>query len=362
MADNDWAVVVGIQDYPDPDLAGLEGPENDAKEFYDWVVDPNGGAVPKDQAALVLSSNFHPPFKSLADAMPTAEKVKEAFDHLRAVAEENAVKGNGLVVGERLYLFFAGHGFAPSHRDDLTALLTADASVTGQKLSHVIGATLADWFWRARYFEQILLFMDCCRSIMECAQLFEPYPDRRGNNYYEVKRFYGYGARVAKESREWKTEDGKSHGVFTRTLVDALRGAGYDKNDPTKITAESLRDQLYNAFKDYMAPADRKRPDLPKEPEVVYEGSPTSNFTIVTRQPVPGALAKPKFAVRISAGAKAGQEAVIVDKNLAEVARQMLAAETDLQLERGIFGIQVNGKTAALFEVTGAPGGTHVQL
>ena len=53
MAEDDWAIVVGIKKYFDPQLAGLEGPENDAKEFHGWVLDPKGGNVPEGQAAAV---------------------------------------------------------------------------------------------------------------------------------------------------------------------------------------------------------------------------------------------------------------------------------------------------------------------
>jgi len=111
MAKDDWAIAVGVKSYFDPDLGGLEGPENDANEFHKWVVSRDGGAVPRGQAQLILSSMYHPPFQSASDAMPTAEAVKAAFDHLRSIADENQKKENGRVVGRRLYLFFSGHGF-----------------------------------------------------------------------------------------------------------------------------------------------------------------------------------------------------------------------------------------------------------
>ena len=43
MANDDWAVVVGVRLYPD--LGDLDGPENDAQAFYDWLVAPEGGDV-----------------------------------------------------------------------------------------------------------------------------------------------------------------------------------------------------------------------------------------------------------------------------------------------------------------------------
>src|SRR5436305_1359622 len=116
MGAEDWAIVVGIKSYFDPGLAGLEGPENDAREFYDWVVSADGGAVPKAQAQCILSSDYHPPFASAAAAMPTAEAIKGAVDHLRSIADANVNAENalGCTGGKRFYLFFSCHGVRPA--------------------------------------------------------------------------------------------------------------------------------------------------------------------------------------------------------------------------------------------------------
>ena len=379
MAKDDWAIVVGIKSYFDPDLSGLEGPENDATEFHRWVVAGDGAAVPEGQATLIRSSDYHPPFASEAAAMPTADAITVAFDHLRSMADENEGKGLGRVVGRRLYLFFAGHGFAPAHRDDLTALITAEASIATARLSHVIGPYMGDVFWRAKFFEEILLFMDCCREVMECAQLYMPYADESASDYHKVRRFYAYGARVAKASREWKMADGQFHGVFMKTLLDALGATGYDTRDPSKVTAESLRDQLYNGFKGFMSEADRKRPDVPGEPEVVYEQKPGATFTIVARAnfvrrmlgPVPemfGFSQVPKFPVTIHvSGPRVGQKATIRDKDLELVSEETLQETMVVQLERGFYLIEVAGaaepvafEVAGAFEATG--GGTEVHV
>jgi hypothetical protein len=366
LAKDDWAIVVGIKSYFDPDLSGLEGPENDAREFYDWVVAGGGGAVPVGQATLIRSSDYHPPFASAASAMPTADAIKVAFDHIRSIADENEGKGLGRVVGRRLYLFLAGHGFAPAQRDDLTALLTAEASIATARLSHIVGPYMADFFWRARFFEEILLFMDCCREVMECTQLYMPYEDERASDYNKVRRFYAYGARVAKASREWKMADGQFHGVFTKTLLDALGGTAYDTRDPSKITAESLRDQLYNGFKGFMSAADRQRPDVPAEPEVEYEQKPGANFTIVARanvvQRMLGLTKIPKYQVTIHASAPlVGQTAAVRDKDLKLVSEERLLGTIVIPLERGFYSIDIPGAAKPVaFEVTG--GSTEVYV
>src|SRR5262245_22156757 len=112
MANNDWALTVGIRFYPA--LGDLDGPENDATAFHAWVPSPAGGGVPAAQATLMLSSQFGPPFASPSQAAPTAVEIQRFFERLEDVATDNDKKGNGAVVGRRLYLYFAGHGFAPT--------------------------------------------------------------------------------------------------------------------------------------------------------------------------------------------------------------------------------------------------------
>src|SRR4051794_20882261 len=144
MGKDDWPIVVGVKNYPDPDLAGLEGPEIDAKEFHDWVILGNGGDVPPGQAIPILSAEYNPPVTSPATAMPSQDKLKAAFDQLLSIADENEKKGFGREIGNRLYLFFSGHGFAPDQQDELVALLTANASIAEAQLTHVIGSYMAD--------------------------------------------------------------------------------------------------------------------------------------------------------------------------------------------------------------------------
>lgn len=358
MAKNDWAIVVGIQRYLDPDLSGLQGADNDAKEFYDWVISSDGGAVPPGQATLIRSSDF-PPFTTAAGAMPTRTALKKAFDHLLTLADENAAKDLGRTVGDRLYVFFSGHGFTPYKHLDLTALLTAEASVAEAKLMHLVGSYMADRFWSAKLFKETILFMDCCRTLMHCAQPYNPYEEELATDFHEGRRFYAYGARVAKESREWQMADGGYHGVFTRTLLNALGGAGHEPNDPSKITAESLRNYLYTSFKNFMSEADRLRPDLPKYPEVVYEQIPGVNFTIVTRGNVVGRLLRrtkgATYDVTIVASPpRLGQRATVRNKTLSVVADQPLTVRTTLQLPPGLYSIEFPGSgDHTPFEVAG---------
>jgi hypothetical protein len=358
MAKDDWAIVVGIKSYLDPALAGLQGPENDAREFYDWVVSPAGGAVPKPQAKLILSSDF-PPFTTAPEAMPTAKAITAAFEHLRTVAAQNAEKGLGRTVGRRLYVFLSGHGFAPARSVELTALLTAEATIADAQLKHIIGSYMTDHFWRARFFEQILLFMDCCRSLMDCAQLYMPFEDEFATGFDKVRRLYAYGARVAKESREWQMSDGAYHGVFTRTLLDALRGSAADPRSPSEVTAESLRNQIYTGFTNFLSPQDRQRAEGPPEPEVTYEQKPNNNFTVVTLgnrlQRVFGLVKLTKYPVTVRVTPpRLGKRATLRDKNLAAISTLTLADPLVLSLNKGLYAFEIAGESEPVaFEVSG---------
>ena len=108
MNTSDYAVVVGISKYGaiKPEL---EGPEKDACAFRDWLLASSGGAVPKDNVALILSSQFQ----------PTLTRVTVAFAKLMSLTVKNAHKAPR--VGRRLYIYLSGHGITP-RSDPLVSL------------------------------------------------------------------------------------------------------------------------------------------------------------------------------------------------------------------------------------------------
>ena len=221
---DDWAIVVGIRRYPE--LGDLNGPENDARAFHEWVTSPAGGAVSKNQAKLLLSSGFPPPVIP-RDALPSDREVHALFEMLDDIAVQNQENGKGLQVGRRLYLF-PGHGCAPKFEE--SAILMANA--TRRRVYHIPGKPSADWFYRSGYFREIALFMDCCREPYENVVLHLPswidltLPDIVDKS----RRFYGFGTKWSRRAREKEFPDnsGTYRGVFTLALLDGLRGAAYD--------------------------------------------------------------------------------------------------------------------------------------
>lgn len=345
MANDDWAIVVGIGSYPG--LTNLDGPENDARAFYEWVTSLDGGDVPKEQVARILSSDFNPAV-SPSKAEPTAARVQQAFDDLQDIADVNQKAGNGLNVGRRLYIYLSGHGCAPGFKD--AALLTANATPTRAGY-HILGKLYADWFLRSNFFDEAILFMDCCReNYPQTPPNIPPYVTMTGVDAVDKARsFYGFGTKWSRLSRERKMDDGLVHGIFTTALLEGLRGAACDPQNG-QITAFTLGNYLYNNMKNFLSPEDLEDPEIAKEPDLEYEKNP-QNPLLISTVPVP------KFPVTINlAQAVAGKSLDILDDKFVKVSSLPATppAQT-IQLTRGTYIAQVlSAGLQAPFEVTGS--------
>lgn len=349
MAQDDWAIVVGVSFYQGIDSPDgqdrLEGPENDAQAFRDWLLSPAGGAVPDDHVTLIRSSEFHPPFPSVSLAEPTTLRVQQAIEKLQNLGEETGR------VGRRLYLYFAGHGFAPEGQP---ALLAANATRmrTGY---HILGQYNADWFWKAGYFDEIVLFMDCCQEVYAKSALNMPYTEVTAADAVDrVKRFYGLAAKWSRLSRERKMDDGVVHGVFTKALLTGLRGAACEPNSKGEITADSLKNYLHNSMRTFLAPEDLDDLEVAKEPDFPR----VEPIVLATVPP-------PKYPVTIHIPASAAGKLVeVLDGKDFSVAAPPVAAPPvwQLSLGRGKYLVQIPADNLRVVVVVDGTGGVDVNF
>jgi hypothetical protein len=332
MSDKDCAIVVGVWLYPG--LTDLSGPESDAAAFANWVRRPGPGDVPPDRVKLILTSDFAPPpFPGVDQAKPTRDKVEEAFDWIDQLARDNENKGNGLRAGERLYIYFAGHGFAPVL--DESALLMANATRNRVRY-HVAGKAWANWFYKAGYFDEVVLFMDCCRENYPGSPINAVgFGDITGNL---GKRFFGFGTKWRKTSWERPMPDGKVHGVFTTALLTGLTGAGAD---PTTglVTANSLRNYLINCMKNFLSDDDLKNPDIEKEPDV-NDPDNAGDGMILAKVAVPNYTVK----IQLPAAAAGKTVRVLTSNNFQQVASTTAnGSDWTIKLKPGTYLVQVAG-------------------
>lgn len=343
--DEDWALAVGVQDYPEFNTAPaeqLKGPVNDAQVFFDWVTAPKplGGGVPKANARLVVQ-----PCSSAGPAKtpcPTLHHIEDALEQYWNVAKINDARKLGQRVGRRLYLYFAGHGIEPLLVGP--ALLTADAA-HGALVRHVLGKSYAEWFFKAAYFDEVLLFMDCCRdnrwTTPACRLLWDP----KFGNSAKCKFFHAFGTRWDRTSRE-RAFNGTIRGIFTTALMEGLNGAASDPIS-NQITAASLAAFLTYGMDEFLGPElARLAAEDGQGIEINHQPQKGDQFVIAESVPPKLHLVNVRFAllpngpVRITLTAV--QAGTVVEKDYYN--ETPCANAIQLRLPRGVYAVRVAGQ------------------
>ncbi len=254
MNDKDFGVVVGISRYPT--LGDLNGPVNDAINFYDWLVSPDKGGVPEKNVEKVLSPDPDPTKPmTRRNAIPTRDQIISAFEK---ILEQEDKRGR---VGRRLYMYLAGHGFAPEVDD--AALLVANAS--NRFLHSIPGRPYARWLHAAAKFDELVLLMDCCRDdYRNVPQQPPPWREEHSPDAANVKYFYVFATQTYQKAREdIMPISAKVQGIFTTAFITGLKMAEPDKRG--NVWGESVENYTINYMKQ-LNPKGKYQ-----EPEFVYE-------------------------------------------------------------------------------------------
>jgi hypothetical protein len=347
MNTEDYAIIVGIASYPgfgrtETEPRNLQGPDNDALAVYDWIVSPVGGDVAPGNVTLIRSGAFAPP-SDVISARPAKQQITDAFERLDSLAQQNDQAGLGLRVGRRLYLYMSGHGFAPRRKE--AAVFVANATRT--RTHHVFATRWLEWFANAEYFDELVLWMDCC-MVFDLTVVAETAGYRILQGTSVKKMFSAYAARYPQQAVErLMPDDNKVHGVFTYTLLKGLREAS--ENPVTgEVTSASLKSYLYRNMKTYMTDEQRSDPSVSQDPDfgfddpIVFCQATTTALTEVT-------LAFPSVAegrtFRVVTGAPATE--------IASGTVQHGAGRT--RLPSGLYFVKVDGLALSSgFEVAGA--------
>lgn len=356
---DDWAIVVGIQYYPGLVVKigseGLKGPVNDAQEFISWVTaaPPLGAGVRPERVLKLVQA---PPAASAGRQMPLIAAIENAkpdlpafWDALKQIdiaAEQNSELLIGEKAGRRLYIYLAGHGIEPLAGGP--ALLMANCSVTNF-VRHIQGRVYADWYFHAAFFDEVLLFMDCCRDNTWTTSPMPIDKPPKFGNIMGLKYFYAFGTKWDRRSRECDF-NGTTHGIFTMALLDGLRGGASDQFTK-KVTVGSLKDYLrWRMANVACAQVSGLAPQIPDfEPEdakfVIVENVPPKLYPV--KVPLPAdAVGKP-FEIQTNSAQFPMPQSVFKD--------QAVPAQLSLELARGIYWgefTQADGEIGrSIFEV-----------
>ena len=220
--EHDFALVVGVEHYPS--FSGLRGAAADARAFHDWVCSPDGGAVPPQNTRLIVSTEN--------PVAPIHDQIDDGLKELMLAAD----RAGG---GRRLYFYFSGHGATDEDQPpDDVALLLANWSVYRAR----VGLSSAKYRGRLaglQLFEEVAMFLDCCRSTAHDAEglpLTVSLPGRQ-SAACPTRTFIAFATEAARPAFE-RPINGAWQGVFTRRLLAILRGS------PDGITADELKRRL----------------------------------------------------------------------------------------------------------------------
>jgi hypothetical protein len=197
-------------------------------------------------------------------------------------------------VRRRLYIYLAGHGIEPTGGMG-PALLAANASVTNL-VRHVLGRAYAEWYYHAAYFNELILFMDCCRDNMSSTPPMALDRPIKYANVSGIKHFYAFGTKWDRRSRECQI-DGKVRGIFTTSLLKGLRGAASDPFNGNNVTVGSLKNYLRDGMQevagDQLDSVSLQEPDFePDNVEFVISAGVPPTLYPVTFQVPPSAIGK----------------------------------------------------------------------
>ncbi|MGX1159798.1 caspase domain-containing protein [Arthrobacter sp. SLBN-100] len=330
----DYAVVVGVAQYPELSAAGiasdLDGPNNDATAVVEWLLDPGGGGLPPGNVKVIRSCDYVPP--DPYDPQPAEAEVERALRWVEAQTRNAS--------GHRLYLYFSGHGFSPVAQEG--ALFTAEA--TQVSMSYVYAHGWLKWFRTAQRFEEFVLWMDCCMNYQQSI------PVRPVNMRPQIgtgtpgPEFVATAAET-KSAIEGKMTDGLVHGVFTWTLLQGLRGGAADYRG--RVTAEGLKNFLHTVMPEFLPEPVKAANSVDLQASVRTGGD-----ILFARFP-----ARPKYPVRLTFPAAAAGELLKIwagSPHKPVVEAILTGAEWTGELVRGLYVAEV--AAAGLrhgFQVTG---------
>lgn len=223
MSNDNCAILVGISRYRDSDAyPTLQGPLNDVARMNSWltketteVSSDNVTPLTTPAELLALAAGVNDQSKAWS---PTRGTFSHTFNEL--VADD---KGSFRRRPGRLYLYFSGHGFSQgSDTNPRAALYAADAY--GGIVPNLAGSLYAEAAQRGKFFNEIVLIMDCCRDVEDNVDYNPPEINRvedDGSEKVRVMAIYAAPKRGKAQERELTVTDADGGGMVVGLLTNA---------------------------------------------------------------------------------------------------------------------------------------------
>lgn len=331
----DWALVVGINNYPSfgrtpAEPNNLRGPINDAQAVEDCLKTVCGV-----QNVTLLTSTTNNRVNWPDTPRPLRSDIEHWLSGIIKQSEANIGSGRGPRVGRRLYIYLSGHGIATERTK--RALVTSDA-FSQKFVNHVLATTWHDHLLNSQYFQEYVLWMDCCTQARTLLVASEP-PLEKGPPLSPQPPHVLFCAAtfplLAVELPLGAT--GEYHGVFTHELLRGLRGAAANPTTGGIRTAD-LVNHLYKTMPDHIDPLTDS--NISREPDVLAKDD-------IEFVPPKVKVAKPRFVALKANGVAAPSDGIEVSirDHTRQIIETLVVANGGLQLSLppGLYKLQWEG-------------------
>ncbi|OFX21952.1 MAG: hypothetical protein A2041_10150 [Bacteroidetes bacterium GWA2_31_9b] len=230
-----YALIIGVNDYPDPEIVDLDKPVQDAEKLYKNLTTN----YTFDVENVKLLKN------------PTYEDIISELDHLNKIITEK----------DNLLVFYAGHGYWDTE-DEIGYWLPSD-SKQANTANWIRNSTIRDYL-KAVKTKHTLLIADACFSggIFKSRNAFADAPK-------SIQKLYELPSRKAMTSGTLEEVPDKS--VFMLYLNKRL-----EENTQQFISAE----ELFSSFKNAVL---NNSPNIPQYGEIKDTGDEGGDFVFVKR-------------------------------------------------------------------------------
>jgi uncharacterized caspase-like protein len=341
MNDHHYAVVVGIDRYPG--IGDLGGARADADQFAAWLTDPAGGGLPADNVKRVsVTAADEAAFATAHGARPTNVEVDYALQDITGALKVQLAANPDCWEQSRIYLYAAGHGFAPQGGEGALFLANAEPDALARNIEL---SEYRRWCTSCAFAREVIVFADCCRTRVRSSErgfspgLAEcPAPWNGKASTWLI----GFGSNYGNPTYEQAApgSDDQARGHFTAALLEGLRG-GAPRDSSGALTAATLSGYV----KALVAERTRNQP-YPQDADII--GPLTRDIQFGTTQPPP----KRNVTLVFPAGFKGDAKIVKDGRDIATW--DGTASEWEVPLDDGLYEVDgADFANAGLFKVAG---------
>lgn len=244
---------------------------------------------------------------------PTKGEIENWIASLHLRSQQNVKEGLGVKIGQRLYLYFSGHGMARVRHE--CALITSEA-LRPHHMSHVIATSWIENLCNLEYFNEYVLWMDCCSEFnltltpsythFDVVAPIDPQPPCL---VMTSAKFPGLSIERQIE------EGGRFRGVFTHFLLLGLKGHARNPESGT-LTTKDLRGYLIAAMSNYMTAFKTQANRYSLEPGFIHDDEidfPQPALAAARRIAVPDVIASGVKVRVLNSRKQQVQKAIVAD-------------------------------------------------